>query len=393
MAVQLAQASNLPFALPVFRPLSLIYNLELPKFPTQDEALPFEALPPGGSFPDIDDPLDMIRPFKYLFELIAKMSGISLQNLVARAAILMKTLSPHEQWSRQAEENMKDWLEAADLKLAYHRLRPQQALSALRHIIAELIDAEKLSIKDAAFLIPLTKGNDRIMSCQLPSLRPTEILLPERDAMGNEEWTNCGAKSYATMPEQIKESDLIVLAELTRLRRNDYDNAFEYRFSMLAHPDMPCWDNISDANSFFPHEHYWYAEKYPNLQMISSPALAIYGNPRVLEIGSQEWLAFNPQLALHLGWQLNNSDIFSWSDSFGFPMVKSFWWQDGSIHQHNGNPDDVCAEGWLVLSTSQAYETIRKAFVPLIRSMAVVRSNRKGEDCVASQQQEIMNFG
>lgn len=371
MAVQLAQALNLPFALPAFTALPPTYTWELPDFPTQEEAVPFEALPQGGSFPDTNDSLDMIRPFDYLFDLMSKASDIPLQNLIARAAILMKSLSSQEEWNKQAEENMRNWLEAAELKLVNYRLRPQQALKALRHVIAELIDAEKLSGQDAAFLIQLTRGNDKVMSCQRPSLRPNEILLPGKEEIREQDWPSCCTDGYALMPEQIKENGLIALAELTQIRQMDDDKQFEYRFSMLAHPDKRLFDTPINAPSFFPTEHWWTAEEYPHLHMQFVRAVAVFGSPRAREIGSQEWLAFNPELALGLGWKSSKTGLFSWEDAEGSPMVQSLWWQDGSIHRHNRFPGDVCAEGWLVLATAQAYEIIQKAFVPLVRSMSV----------------------
>lgn len=389
MAVQLARALNLPFDLPAFTPLPLTYILELPDFPTQDEAVPFEALPQGGSFPDTNDPLDMIRPFDYLFDLMSKASDIPLQNLIARAAILMKSLSPQEQWNKQAEENTRNWLEAAELKLVNYRLRPQQALKALRHVIADLIDAEKLKPKDAAFLIRLTKGNDKVMSCLRPSLRQNEILLPGKEEIREQDWPSRCTDGYALMPEQIKENGLIALAELTQIRQMDDDKQFEYRFSMLAHPDKRLFDTPINAPSFFPHEHWWTAEEYPHLHMQFVPAVAVFGSPRAREIGSQEWLAFNPELALGLGWKSSKTGLFSWEDAEGSPMVQSLWWQDGSIHRHNRFPGDVCAEGWLVLATAQAYEIIQKAFVPLVRSMSVIRTNSKGGTYSVSQRQAI----
>jgi hypothetical protein len=378
MAVQLARALNLPFDLPAFTPLPLTYTLELPDFLTQEEAVPFEALPQGGSFPDTEDPLDMIRPFGDQFELLSKMSGTPLQNLTVRAAILMKSLSPQEQWNKQAEDNMKEWLTSADLKIAYHRLRPQQALKALRHIIAELIDAEKLNPKDAAFIIRQIRGNDRVISCLRPLQRPKEILLPGKEDIREQDWPGRCTEGYALVPEQIKKNGLIVVAELTRIQQVDDDKSFEYRFSMLAHPDEPLLNTPVDAHSFFPHEHWWYAEEYPNLYMEIVPALAVFGSPRIREIGSQEWLAFNPELALGLGWQCSKNGLFSWEDDEGSPMVQSLWWQDGSIHRHNRFPGDVCAEGWLVLATTQAYEIIQEDFVPIIRAMSVIRTNSKG---------------
>ncbi len=381
MAVRLAQALNISCGLPDYKPLALTYSLELPDFPTKDETMPFSALPPGASFPDCDDPLEMIRPFQDDFELLSEVSGIPMQNLVCRAAMLMKTLSPEEQWSKKAEEDMKSWLKSADLELTYHRLRPQQALRALHHVVAELVDSKKLDGQAQSYFEHSMKRHDRMMSCKDPSQRPVDINLAGSNEIGlhrDKDWIDKGADVLTLMPERLHKGSSVVLAELTRIRHLNWDSPTEYRFSMLCHPDWSLPDKLNDSYHFFFNKYQWRAEDYPDLYMDTLHAVVIDGHPRGVEFGGHEWLAFNPKIALHLGWKYSTGGLFRWEDSDGRTMVESLWWQDGPIDRQPPR-SETCSEGWLVVATESAYRAIQKFAVPLIRIKAVTRSYRGKE--------------
>jgi hypothetical protein len=382
MAVRLAQALNIPYNLPDYKPLPLTYSLELPDFPTKDEIMPFSALRPGDSFPDCDDPLEMIRPFQDDFELLSKVSGIPMQNLVYRAAMLMKTLAPEDQWNKRAEEDMKSWFESADLKLTYHRLRPQQALRALHHVVAELADSKKLNSRALSHFEHLMNRHDRMMSCKNPFQRPAEIKLTGSHEGGqhrDKDWIDNGADILTLMPERLHKENSVVLAELTRIRHLDWDSPTEFRFSMLCHTDWPFPDNLTDCHDFFFNRYQWRAEDYPNLIMDTLSTVVINGHPRGVEFGGYEWLALNPKIALYLGWKYSSGGLFRWEDSGGCTMVESLWWQDGPIDRQPPR-SDTCSVGWLVVATESAYQAIQKFAVPLIRLNAVIRSYRGGEE-------------
>lgn len=378
-AARLAQHLDISYELPGYKQLPMIYSLELPEFPNRDEVIPFKSLQPGASYPDCDDPLEMTRPFGDEFELLAEMSDVPFENLIHRAALLMTTLSPKEQWNKKAEENMKSWLKAADLEFTYHRLRPQQALRALHHVTAELADAEKLGSKALAFIQRSMRRHDKSMSCNEPQIRPLEILVPERDEMGldrDKDWLNKSASSFSAMPDRIHSDGRVVLSELTRIRHLSWETPTECRFGMLCHPDWPTPDTLHEASNFFLHNHQWVAEDYPNLNIANIPTIVLYGHPRAVELGGYEWLAFNPKIALHFGWKPCTSGLFRWKDQHGVTTVESIWWQDGALDRQPPR-NDACSEGWLVVATESAFEEIKKLAVPIVRSKAVIRSDRK----------------
>ena len=194
----------------------------------------------------------------------------------------------------------------------------------------------------------------------------------------DKDWVNKGADSFAFMPERFQDGR-IVLAELTRIRNLSWEIPTEYRFSMLCHPDWLLPEKIRDAYQFFPHKSLWYAEDYPKFFNSKEPAIAVYGDPRTIKLGSQEWLAFNPTLTPHLGWKSINAGIFQWEDNEGFTTVESMWWKDGPINRLPYCDDDF-SEGWIVLASEKVIEQIKSILRPIVRKKAVIRKIKKKEE-------------
>lgn len=380
MATKLAQRLNISYEQPCYKQLPIIYSMDLPRFSSKGELIPFSALPPGASFPDSVDQLEMIRPFLNEFELLADMSNLPIENLVHRATMLMTTLFPKDTWDKKAEEDMKSWLKAADLELTYHRLRPQQALRALHHLTAELADAGKLDPVFIPILQRSMRKYDKKMSRVKPQIRPAENLVPERDEIDSGRYIKGldSTDAFSAMPDRIKAEGYVVLAELTRIRHLSWETPTELRFGMLCHPNWPLSNSLQEASNFFLYNYRWSAEDYPDLDVPNHPTMVLYGNPRAVELGGREWLAFNPKIALHLGWKPCTSGVFRWKDREGITTVESIWWKDGPLDRQPPR-SDTCSEGWLVVATEAAFEEIKKVTVPIVRAKAVIRSGQHKE--------------
>ena len=357
MANELARILDIQAEMPASRPINLTYILELPRFVVRDRTIPATAILPGEPFPDTSDPLEMIQPFQSHLELISKLSGISLENVINRAATLIKTLTPEERWNRQAEKRMKNWLSAADLKLPYHRPRFQQSLHACHYVVAELVDANKLNGQNLAFVRHYFTQHDKRLSGIEPSLRPIEIMLPDTGEMERDsDWIKKGPAVFSRMPSHV--DNRVVLAELSQFNHLVWKMPIECRFSMLCHLEYSP-KNLDDPTEFFPWNPIWFAQDYPDLPTADEfPTIAIYGyNPYTVDLGGQAWLALNPILAKFLDWQLSDQGLFCWQNANAETMVESLWWQDGPLH-HRPYHDDICAEGWLVVATTKAIKAI-----------------------------------
>lgn len=385
MAVGLAKLLNLQLRQidKSRRHLPVTYKLEFPEMAMPEWSIPFEAIPEGQPYPDTDDPLELIRPFNPMFQILSELTNIPLQNLVIRASNLMKSLTPEDHWNKQAEINRRDWLNAAELKYTYNRPRASVAFRALANVIAELMDAGFLSDNKYSLVKEDFVIHDQLLSLTEPVPRLTEIVAMKRREIGSiseAAWVSGGHEAIPLLRDQINNGQL-VLGELGRFIDLDWEMPMENRLSMVCHPDWPMEENLRDAYDFFPRLNDWYAYKYPNLRdAFKYPSAVVYAKPRQVEIGGIEWLAVNPAIPIRLGWQLDPDGLFRWINSEGKIMVECIRWQDGPIHRHEPRYHEVCAEGWLVVASKEAAEAIAKITGKAIRLSAVARQYKDRSD-------------
>jgi len=356
--------------------LPITYQLELPEFPIPQTRIPVESLPVGETYPDTDDPLEMIRPFEPWFAKLSRLSGIPFQNLVIRAANLMKLISPQGDWNKEAEVKLKSFLAAADLKLTYNRLRPSVAFRAFAYVVAELEDAGILTESALSEINHEIIVHDPYLSIIEPIKRPQEIVAPKSDEMGfypRKEWYLVGQEAFPFLIDRM-DGGRLILGQLIRFINLDWEKPTEYRFSMVCHPHWPNPQKLRDAYDFFPFSTKWYGLKYPEMADASEWYSAVfYGKPHQIELGGMEWLAINPTIPLSLGWQFSQKGLFRWVDEKGNIMVESLKWQDGSIHRYPPRYHEVCSEGWLVVSSEEAAGSIAKKIGPSKILGAIVR--------------------
>ena len=352
--------------------LPLTYQLELPE-------ILLEALPEGQPLPDSNDPLELIRPFQDRFEMLSELTDIPLQNLVARAATLMNTLKPRDEWNRHAEEKLLDWMKAAHLEVLFRRLRVAVTLGAFGHVLTELVDAQFLDERYLSFLQNFTRLHDPTLSLLTPVSRPPEIIVPNGEEMGpypRKDWVDSGAEAFPLVLDTLRDGR-IVLGEFSRFVNLDWERPREDRCTMICRVDWPGPDTLDDALKFFPSSSEWFAWDYPHLAKSQAwPSTIIRGYRYQVELTANDWLAMHPDIPLSLGWRLATEGLFRWVDAKGAIMVESIRWQDGSIHHHSPRLREVSSEGWLVVASSQAVELIAQAVGPAVRLSVILRRYR-----------------
>lgn len=357
--------------------LPIAYELEFPEISNEGEAIPFSAMRPGETLPDVDDALELLRPLVGEAKLIGEISGISFENIIYRACVLMKSLVAENKWSQQAEEKHRVWMEGVGLKLTYHRLRPQVARLALSHITCELLDAGSISEYNSPFLCSIFRRSDELALSTEPNLRPSVINVPkssERDfSHKHDVWLDNVDDALPLLIDKKGEYEF-VLGELTECVWLDWGVPKEIRMSMVCHPKWPSVDDVDEPAYFFPTKMYWLACEYPHLLDIEQPSLVIYGSSSYVDHGRVRWLALNPGVAFSLGWSMSKEGLFRWVDNAGMTMVESFYWKDGPISRLPPKTDDAPSNGWLVLASPKAVESIRKFFGDMIKVNSVVRS-------------------
>ncbi|WBA58356.1 hypothetical protein O7C57_07230 [Providencia sp. 21OH12SH02B-Prov] len=357
--------------------LSLIYELELPEISNRKEAIPFSAIRPGEVLPDIDDPIELLRPLITEAKLVANMSNVPFENLAYRVCEFMKTLIPENEWNKQAEETYRNWLEGIGLKLTYHRLRPKMAKLALSYVVCELFDAGRIPSQEVDLLRTIFKRSDELLLKLEPAIRPECIVVrkaKDRDIPHNhDEWLGNIEQGITQFVDRIDTGKQIV-GELTTWRWLDWDLPTEVRMSTVCHPEWNDDVEITSPYDFFPNMMHWSAIDYPEITATREPSLVIYGTGTYIDHGGVEWLALNPSIGLFLGWSVSDEGVFRWINEKGDVMVESIYWKDGPISRQPPKIDDICSNGWFVIASDEAVEKIKEVIGEAIKVNAVIRS-------------------
>ena len=357
--------------------LPLIYQLELPEISNRKEAIPLSTIRPGETFPDFDDPIELLRPLMTEARLVADMSNVPFENLAYRVSKFMKTLIPEKEWNKQAEEAYRNWMEGFGLKLTYHRLRPQTAKLALSYVVCELWDAGRIPPQGLHLLEAIFKRSDEFLLALEPAARPVCIAVPktkDRDIPHNhDEWLG-DIKQGITQFVDCTETGKQIIGELTIWSWLDWDLPTEIRMSTVCHPEWNSDVEVKSPYTLFPSMMHWPAIDYPQITATNEPSLVIYGTSSYIDHGGVEWLALNPSIGFSLGWSVSNEGAFRWVNEKGDIMVESIYWKDGPISRQPPKMDDICSNGWLVVASQEAIEKIREVVGEAVRVNAVVRS-------------------
>lgn len=99
-----------------------------------------------------------------------------------------------------------------------------------------------------------------------------------------------------------------------------------------------------------------------------------------------KWIAINPVLARHLGWEPEPTKLFAWKNSEGELMAESIYWLNGNIKM-TPRKDGEVGEGWFVIVSNNGLEQIKSIEKNLFLQKKLTRS--KYEDSVLMNNQEI----
>ncbi|WP_028305187.1 ATP-binding protein [Oceanospirillum maris] len=376
--------------------LPLAYELELPEINNIKEAIPFSAIRLGETFPDVDDPIELLRPLLTEAKLVAKMSSVPFENLIYRASDFMKTLVPKNEWDKQAEEDYRNWLEGIGLKLTYHRLRPKVAKLALSYVVCELLDAGRIPPQGIELLRDIFKRSDELLLALEPGIRPECIVVPKAKdreiSHKRDEWLEDTEQGITQFVDRLDTGKQII-GELTTWSWLDWDLPTEVRMSTVCHPEWNDDVEVTSPYAFFPSMKYWSASHYPKITFTDEPSLVIYGTGAYIDHGGLEWLALNPSIGFHLGWSVSDEGLFRWINENGDVMVESISWKDGPISRQPPKMDDLCSNGWLVVASVEAVKKLREFIGEASRVNAIVRSYGRGTyDPITSSSQQRGNW-
>lgn len=356
--------------------LPLTYLLNIPKLSAQMQQNKLE-ITDEGLLPDSNDPVEIIGPFGFQIELIAKEAALPEINLFYRAIEIMRQLMPSDSWSKQGEKDLRATLESARLQFTFHRPRPHLARRAIYHIIIELFNAGLLYAKNLRNIDPFLGFYDPTMVLAEPMSRPNFI-------MSLTGLSKYGDKSRIWIEKAIEALDsvvfkttdgLVLLAEDTALKHLARGTPNETRKIVLCLSDTPIAPSYDEFHTFFHHENNILISEYFDLLIEQVPTPLIILNKSLdYDSPGENWLALNPVVARQMGWRLSKDGLFRWVNNEGQTMVESIWWSDGFIEQRPPRFDDDVGEGWLVIASQNALSDIKSKFNKLKRIVSITRS-------------------
>jgi hypothetical protein len=337
-----------------------IYQISLP---TKDLRRTFngETISAEGLLFTSDDPIEILRAFKGLIQLIADDAELPAANIRYRVVQFMQQLVFQDLWSESGEKQLSESLDSLGLRFPFWKPRVVVARQAICCLITELAEAGRLSLNSLNQLEKILQFYDPIMLVTDPTLRSVDISGIEGKFTYSQEQIEWLSKTNDVFNlVKIKTTDQrIILAEETKLKRLESEKPTEIRCSVIrTQKTASTPENHSESIFLVVNNHQ--VSEYPNLQVNPSPtnliichkALYYYDSPGV------NWLALNPSVGRTLGWTPSTDGLFKWVDSQGRVMVESVWWIDGIFNQYNLSNTDEVGEGWLVLASQEAWGQI-----------------------------------
>jgi len=348
--------------------LPSVYTLELPEFSKyQTDFEPREE----NKSELVGDPAKLLRPLDIEVREIAEITGLDVD------VVIYRTSKYYEQFSQENstkffnhhqlnEEQVLNFLRYVGPKVSFHKPHIEPVRRAILYILAELWDAGLLTPNETKRLLTNFENKEKHQLLKEPVRRPTWINstmgLPEDEHIYTmpKDWVEDCEESLSLL--KLKPTiDRIILGEFTKLSYQGVREGMEEdRISLIAGLRREeFWNSDTITKGSLPFLNYFRLpiENYLNTKP-SEKQWIICQSAYDLETPGKNWIAFNPKIAMDLGWHYSDRGNFRWIDKNGNVAVESIWWTDGNINRHEESEYCSSGEGWIVLASYEAYKMI-----------------------------------
>ncbi|WP_324027789.1 NACHT domain-containing protein [Maribacter sp. BPC-D8] len=333
-------------------------------------------------FPDVDinDPRDLIRPFEFQIRVLSKESGISESNLIYRAHSIMKEIGQEEEWTVEYEKKLRSHLEEIYLKYSYPRPRVIAARRAIMHVTTELIDSGTIDNKQIGSVF---KSHDYVVPHFNELAKPVFIqTIKERDfgGVGNDWLDRINESSRLDEPLLDYKDNFKVVAEYSQVKNLDWGSPTEdYMWQIALNNELG-----ENEDYIFGSVFHQLSSNYYELRGGGHFVVVIRDHRFDQFDLKSKWIAINPVLARHLGWEPEPTKLFAWKNSQGELMAESIYWSNGNIHM-TPRKDGEVGEGWFVIVSEDGLEQLKSIEKNLFLQKKLMRS--KYEDSVLMNNQ------
>lgn len=331
---------------------------------------------------DINDPRDLIRPFEFLIKILSEESGINESNLIYRAYSIMKEIGREEEWTVEYEKKLRNHLEEIYLKYSYPRPRVITSRRAIMHITNELIDSGTIDDKRIQNVL---MSHDYAVQFFNEIAKPEFIqTIKERDfgGVGNDWLDRIGESERLNESLLDYDNNFKIIAEYNQIVNLDWGSPTEeYMYQIAVNEGFN-----EDDNCIFGSIFHQLSNDYHDLKG-GGHFIVVVRDHRFDQFDlKSKWIAINPVLARHLGWEPEPTKQFAWKNSEGELMAESIYWSNGNTSM-TPRKDSEVGEGWFVTISENGLEQVRSVEKNLFLQKKLIRS--KHEDSVLMDSQEI----
>ena len=318
---------------------------------------------------DINDPVELLRPFGFLIDGISNESGISKSNLIHRIYFIMKKIGNAEEWTYDYTNKLKTKIEAINLKYSCTNLLAISARRAIMHVVAELIDSGNM---DNLFIREFFRTYDYSVSLFSEISKPSFVPKITASEFGTveQDWR----KTIYESP-RLKDSifdynnNMKVIGEYNQINNLDWGMPSEEYMSQLS-----IYDEIKEEyNYIFGSAFNQLSSDYYDLHIKGFDIVLIRNHIFNQFNLKSKWIAINPTLAKLLGWKPETMKLFAWKDSDDQLMAESIYWSNGNIEMLPRKVGET-GEGWFVLVSNKGLEQIKEVISDLYLHQKLIRS-------------------
>lgn len=257
------------------------------------------------------------------------------------------------------------------LHFPFRKAHSMTARDGMLEVAAELMDSEAVNDRyDDGFFMSQDFSNINIDASPRPDFIPR---ITDREKWKVEDgWINDSEKSERLRDRLGSYNGRSVIGEYTHVKKVGGNPAMEdYEMVLSFFDDINDFEqNLFGTSSFMKD-----TSKYLEMGKDDPSVILLRGGYYTDFSNKTHWIAINPMLCMALGWKPMNDGLFAWQDENGRKVVESVYWQSGNMYWFTRDHYEV-GEGWLVVATQEAVDTI-KSKAPLFIHQKVMR--RTGE--------------
>lgn len=367
-ARQLLVEAAVALPVPVSTPLPAAYSLHIAVAQRKRLEQPDEELP-------LSSPRDLVQPYEYLLDRLAGQAGLTSGALYYRTAALMEETASPCVLTEQDDRELVKQLEAISLTYASISLRIAAARRAVMHLVTELLDAGRLTERWAARNLPLRDYlPDGFPEVPKPAFIHTLKRHQANHVAGDWVETVSSGNLLQQPGLSVYQPGWLVIGEYSLVRSLYWGTATEtYKMHLTGRQPAEEEDFLSVAFNQLTAAYY-------SLDEVDLDLLIIRHCHFLQHTFKSQWLAFNPALARHLGWQPAPGKLFGWQDQANNLLIKSVYWVNGNIDMPPPRLESEAGEGWLVLASPDALAQLQQLGQPLFSEKQLTRSQWRQEE-------------